>query len=799
LDRFTDLGMVFQQQWVKAMLFEQLTEITADRAGPDNNDLNWFFYHDKIIIVYLLHQVKNGKIRVVNKTLAIIFLLLLTAAAWAEPPTAVASSENLVVTATVTAETVIVHYSSDRGLNWHQPVPITITGETVSQPRLAFDNLMAPQLIFLSFNKYLNRHRLYYTSLSSLEPRVIFESQDDIVNINVTQTLEVLRLDWQTDYLGRQTAYVSVSLDQGKHFGSAHPLSGFFPPLAAPVLTAPRNGTLSNLSSPEVKYRPNAEGPLITKVELSWDKTFPLDKSWSFEYLDLPGTIETDAHLPLSLPDGEYFVRLSAHDGLRNSPTNGPVSFRIDTKAPVITLSSPSAEVSDDNYVSFAGTVGESVKLTLNGRSVSVEAGGGFSCSASLLSGKNTFEVLATDEAGNTTRLTRTISYYATIPHLKITRPRADDWFKPGSTIYFSAEVNVSLDNIEDESDGTITVNKQELADKPVYDQSTKTLSGFISLPAKLSDGRLTATVRLNDRSGGTGQKEFSLNIDNTPPSRTAATDEAVYTGSACIIPLPLNDAGSGLDLQGTVVKMNGISLEATLTIEAGPAARTKLPLADGSYEVTVLPRDNVGNTGEAIRYILIVDTLPPLISLDPNNATVAKAPRLLVSGEASDRYLSGINFYNGQTLVGSLNAPANNFAYDLPLLNGNNNIRVEAVDRAGNKTSCSYLVKAEVASAGLISKFAPAPCPFSPRTDRTMNFIFSFSATPDLLKVYIFDLAGTLLWKKELSNFSGNTLAWNGMDMFGRYVGNGVYPYLASATLGGQTEIKKGKLIVLQ
>ena len=718
--------------------------------------------------------------------------------------------------------------SADQGLNWDDHPIIMVTQEAVTGPRLALDELRDPHLIFLSFNQGLNRHRLYYTSLASIEPRVLFESQDEIVGPQIALAPDVLLISWQTNYLGRKTTYLSVSLDQGKHFGTTRspawskgqPDHIFYqgskwvtysagssqklndlalPALPAPNLISPKNGAPTNCPSPEVRFRPNSADPVITRVDLSWEKAFSQGNTWSFDYFNLPGSAEVAVSLPLNLPDGEYYLRLSTRDGLCASATVGLFPFKIDTKAPVVTLASPSAEVSDDDHITFSGTVGEPAKLWLNGQPLSVEAGGSFSRSVPLLSGRNTFELLATDEAGNSTRVTRTISYAATVPHLKIIRPRTNDWFKPGSTTYFEAEVTDSQNGIEDEAEGEISVGGQALPDKPAYDRSSNKLSGFISLPPKLPDGRQTAIVRLVDRSGNTGQKSFPLNIDSTPPLRLAATYEAVYSGSAVTIPLPLNDSGSGLDLQGTMVKINGVSLEAVLTMEANPAARIKLPLPDGSYEVTVLPRDNVGNTGEATKYQLVVDTVPPVLSVSADQGTMIKARTILVSGEAGDLYLSGLNFYNGQNLVGSLNAPIERFTYNLPLVNGNNNIRVEAVDRAGNKTSRSLPVKAEIASAGLINKFAPAPCPFSPKTDQTMYFLFSFSAAPDRLKVYIFDLAGTLLWRQELINFAGNSLAWDGVDMVGRPVGNGVYPYLAQVTAGGQTEIKKGKLIVLQ
>lgn len=713
--------------------------------------------------------------------------------------------------------------SLDQGLNWDPPAAVMITGEIVSEPKTAIDGLLNCHLIFVSFNKELNRYRLYYTDASSIEPRVLFESQDEIVEPKIALAPDSLLINWQTNYLGRKTTYLSVSLDQGKHFGTTRSLAWakdqpdalfylnskwqtfaftatpnlndlILPALPAPVLTRPINGSLTNLASPEIKFRSNNSDPVTLKVELSWDKAFSPDKTWTFDSFFPPGSAEADLRLPLNLPDGQYYLRLSANDGLSASPTSSLVSFKIDTKPPVITLTSPSGEVSDDDNVNFSGSVNEPVKLSLNGRSLTVEADGSFNCVRPLIGGQNNFTLIATDEAGNTVQLAKTVAYSATVPHFKIVRPKADDWFKPGSTIYFEADISDSLNDIADEAEGAITVNGKLLSDKPVYDLNSKKLSGFISLPPELTDGKNPAQISLNG-----GQKVFSINIDNTPPSRIITTDEAVYTSSATLIPLPLNDAGSGLDLQGTLVKMNGVSLEASLTMEAGPAARLKLPLSDGSYAVTVFPRDKVGNTGEATDYQLIVDTLPPSLFVDTHHETATSQQKLLISGEAADPHLAGINFYNGQNLVGTITAAAGSFSYNCPLISGHNDLKVEAVDRAGNKTSQSFSVQADLAPSGLITRFAAGPCPFSPKTDGTMSFTFAFSSPPDLIRIYIFDLTGTLVWRKDLNNYAGGSLAWNGVDLFGRTVANGVYPYLAAVALGGQTEIKRGKLIVLQ
>jgi len=727
----------------------------------------------------------------VNKTAAVVFLCCFCAAA-VRAETVSATYDDLALTAAATGDTLVLRSSSDRGLNWSASAEVRITGESLSQPRAAIDPLGKSHLVFLAFNRQLQRTRLYYTGFPSPEPRVLCESLDELSISALAASAECLTVSWEAGYQERQTAYWTVSLDQGRHFGSVRSSQFRFESPPAPSPVRPANGAVTALATQELGFLAAGGEPVAVKVELSTDPALAPDRTWAFELFCLPGTAEAVLRPPFSLPDGHYYWRLSASDGLASSPVSDPASFEVDTRPPVIGLSAPSGEVSDDRVAAFSGRLNETARLSLNGRPVSLEANGQFNCDLELKSGQNRAELVATDEAGNTARLVKLLSYNPAIPHFQVLRPKEGDWFKPGAACYFEAAVS-SESAIADESEGEISLNGRLLADKPVYDQNSKTLSGFASLPPALADGKYTASVSLLG-----GRKDFAVNIDSSAPVRTVTGGEAVYTGSATLVPLPLADAGSGLDLQGTLVKMNGVSLEVLPTGEA--RALTRLPLADGSYEVTVLPRDRVGNTAEAFVYRLVVDTQPPslFVLADPPAAT--DQARTLISGEAGDQHLAAVNFYNGAALVGTVRNAPGAFSFSCPLVNGYNAIRVEAIDSAGNKTTRSLAVRADLATAGLITRFAAAPVPFSPRSGDSLYFTFAFSATPDLLRIYILDLAGTTVWRRDLPGMAlGNSVAWDGRDSFGRRLDNGVYPYLAVATLGAQTEIKRGKLIVLQ
>ena len=222
-------------------------------------------------------------------------------------------------------------------------------------------------------------------------------------------------------------------------------------------------------------------------------------------------------------------------------------------------------------------------------------------------------------------------------------------------------------------------------------------------------------------------------------------------------------------------------------------------PLADGSYEVEVTPRDLIGNTGQTLSFGLIVDRVPPALVILSSAEAQTDREKLRIEGMAEDAYLAALSIYDNERLVESFTPAGTFFTKEIPLSPGNNEIRVEAVDRAGNRSSQKISVYADlVRAAALVAKYGNAPNPFSPRGGEATYFTYNLTAAAEL-KIYIFNLAGILLWKKEISNATAGGTPWNGVDQFGAAVQNGVYPYIIQAAAGGAIEIKRGKVIVLQ
>jgi hypothetical protein len=273
---------------------------------------------------------------------------------------------------------------------------------------------------------------------------------------------------------------------------------------------------------------------------------------------------------------------------------------------------------------------------------------------------------------------------------------------------------------------------------------------------------------------------------------------------------LPVKDEGAGLDPAGTLLAIRGISLEGKVSAEAQemiwiPA----LPLSEGSYEVEVTARDQVGNVAESFSFCLVVDLTCPELTLIGSYESMTSENTITIQGKVLEENADTVNIYNGREKVTSFSLADDHFSCEINLIPGTNDIRVEVMDLSGNKADATVSTFSTFApaAAGLIQRCAHGPNPFSPGQNLPGAFsssgkgmVFTYSlAQPADLRILIFDLTGTLVWNKEMKNATSGVTAWNGVDVFGKVVRNGIYPYVFSATGNGRTEIRRGKIIVYQ
>lgn len=127
-----------------------------------------------------------------------------------------------------------------------------------------------------------------------------------------------------------------------------------------------------------------------------------------------------------ALADGTHTVTVSASDNDGNSSSTASRSFTVDTVAPVLNVTTPSAGlITNQTAGNVTGTTSDAtsspvtLKITVNGSNVgavTVGSDGSFSKAVTYSEGANTIVITATDSAGKTTSVTRSITVDTTPP-----------------------------------------------------------------------------------------------------------------------------------------------------------------------------------------------------------------------------------------------------------------------------------------------------------------------------------------------------------------------------------------------
>ncbi len=116
-----------------------------------------------------------------------------------------------------------------------------------------------------------------------------------------------------------------------------------------------------------------------------------------------------------ALSDGSHTVKINASDNDGNAATQVSVQFKIDTVPPTLTVSAPADKyITNNKSLIVSGTTNDAtsspVVVKVNGTAVTVASNGTFSTTVTLTEGSNTITVVATDSAGKSSTITRTVT-----------------------------------------------------------------------------------------------------------------------------------------------------------------------------------------------------------------------------------------------------------------------------------------------------------------------------------------------------------------------------------------------------
>lgn len=130
-----------------------------------------------------------------------------------------------------------------------------------------------------------------------------------------------------------------------------------------------------------------------------------------------------------ALSDGSHTIKLDASDYDGNAAATSSTTFKVDTVPPTLTLSSPADKlITNKSACTVKGTTNDAtsspVKVTVKlnsgtAEAVTVGSDGSFSKDLTLANGTNTITVVATDSAGKSTTVTRTVTLDTAAPVIK--------------------------------------------------------------------------------------------------------------------------------------------------------------------------------------------------------------------------------------------------------------------------------------------------------------------------------------------------------------------------------------------
>lgn len=127
-----------------------------------------------------------------------------------------------------------------------------------------------------------------------------------------------------------------------------------------------------------------------------------------------------------ALGDGAHTIKVDASDYDGNTATQKTVSFTVDTTPPALDVVSPTdGLMTNQTSGVVSGTTNDdtsspvTITIKLNGTdqgTVTIGSDGSFSKNVTYVVGDNTIEVTATDAAGKSTTITRTVNVNTTVP-----------------------------------------------------------------------------------------------------------------------------------------------------------------------------------------------------------------------------------------------------------------------------------------------------------------------------------------------------------------------------------------------
>lgn len=186
------------------------------------------------------------------------------------------------------------------------------------------------------------------------------------------------------------------------------------------TIQAPTSGQLMTNSKPMIRFKvmDDDSGVNAESIKITIDSNAVITEGITKN--KVTGGFECSYTPSTALADGSHTIKIDAADNDGNKAAQKSVTFNVDTTPPVLSVTAPGDNAIVKNAVlTVTGTTSDKtsgpVEVTIKVNSgtaenVEVESSGGFSKEITLTEGRNTITVVATDAAGKSTTVTRTVT-----------------------------------------------------------------------------------------------------------------------------------------------------------------------------------------------------------------------------------------------------------------------------------------------------------------------------------------------------------------------------------------------------
>ena len=310
-----------------------------------------------------------------------------------------------------------------------------------------------------------------------------------------------------------------------------------------------------------------------------------------------------------SLNAGEWTVVANVADSAGNTGTSTQV-LTIAADPPAVAITS--SALTNDPTPTITGTTdaGATIAVAI-GDVVVTDIAQGTAWSATptnaFADGEHTVSVTATDEFGNATTVTQSLTVDSTGPVVAITSGglTADSTPTISGTTEAGATIEVSINGVA------------------VTGVAVDGTGWSVTATNPLLDGDHNVSVTATDVAGNATTVTQNLVVDTTGPvvaiTSSGLTDDSTPTISGT------TEAGATI-----AVSIDGVALTGVLVGGTGWSVTATEPLANGDHNVSVTAADAVGNTATATQ-TLTVDRTPPAVLIEPGdtNATNDLTPTI--------------------------------------------------------------------------------------------------------------------------------------------------------------------------